>query len=194
MWLVFLYKFNSFFSTEKYIKETHDAINSMIRDANNNAGRNIELIEEKIRQVKAVTAEAERRVAMLRNELEMKKNSQDFQLQIQSVSSPKKSKSANSFSSRNVVPKNEVRSSHSGGATISARYGADNTKNSQKSLFEEESREEKKPLFSVSASPLDLKKDLKSQVKELSSMGLPVDEIAHRTGSSVQEVNLLLQF
>lgn len=191
MWFVFLHKFNSFFSTDKYIKETHDAINSMIRDANSNAGRNIELIEEKIKQVKAVTAEAERRVAMLRNELEMKQNSKDFQLQIQSVSEvPKKSKSVNS--SRH--DSHSAHSVHSKGGTISSRYGVEKSEESQTSLFEEVPEKEKKTVFSVAKDPVNLKKDLKTQVKELSSMGVPVDEIAHITGASVQEVNLLLQF
>lgn len=168
----------------------------MIRDANSNAGRNIELIEEKIKQVKAVAAEAERRVAMLRNELDMKQNSQSFQLQIQSVSSsPKKSRSANSaVSSRSSAAKLDGPSSHTKGGIITSRYGIENFGNSQKSLFEDERKEEKKPLFTVSENPVGSKKDLKTQVKELNSMGIPAEEIAHRTGSSIQEVNLLLQF
>ena len=61
MWVVFFKKFNAFFSTDKIIEETNEKAKEIIKSINFNAGRSIDLIEDKIKQLKAVSAEAERK-------------------------------------------------------------------------------------------------------------------------------------
>ena len=66
MWVVFFKKFNAFFSTDKIIEETNEKAKEIIKSINFNAGRSIDLIEDKIKQLKAVSAEAERKIGMLK--------------------------------------------------------------------------------------------------------------------------------
>ena len=71
MWVVFFKKFNAFFSTDKIIEETNEKAKEIIKSINFNAGRSIDLIEDKIKQLKAVSAEAERKIGMLKKELSL---------------------------------------------------------------------------------------------------------------------------
>ncbi|MBR4600057.1 MAG: hypothetical protein IKO39_08415, partial [Treponema sp.] len=47
LWVALFLKFKKIFSTDDIISSTRDEMNSMIADINRNAGRNIELIEDK---------------------------------------------------------------------------------------------------------------------------------------------------
>ena len=86
MWVVFFKKFNAFFSTDKIIEETNEKAKEIIKSINFNAGRSIDLIEDKIKQLKAVSAEAERKIGMLKKELSLAESSKSFQKKLDSAS------------------------------------------------------------------------------------------------------------
>lgn len=86
-------KFNKFFSTDKFIEESREQVNDMITSINRNASRNIELLNDKINQLKAISAEAERNIQVLKTELIKSEKSKIFQQELDSYSIPKTSSS-----------------------------------------------------------------------------------------------------
>ncbi|WP_288516644.1 hypothetical protein [uncultured Treponema sp.] len=69
-WLVFLRKFKRLFTTEDIISKTRLEVTRMIEDVNRTTSKNLDLIEEKIKQLKATSADAERHIAVAKSELE----------------------------------------------------------------------------------------------------------------------------
>ena len=62
LWLVFLVRFKKLFSADDIMVKFRDGMESLLRDAQRNTLANINLIEEKTRELKAASAEAERKV------------------------------------------------------------------------------------------------------------------------------------
>ena len=90
LWITFFLKFKRIFSTEDIIASTRDEMDRMIADINHNAGRNIELIEDRIKQLKVIVAEADRHVEVARKELEAQKSVVSYQQKIDSASQNRK--------------------------------------------------------------------------------------------------------
>lgn len=90
LWAALFIKFKKIFSTDDIINSTRDEMNRMIIDINRNAGRNIEVIEDKIKQLKVVVAEADRHVELARREIELQKASFSYQQKIDSAIQAKK--------------------------------------------------------------------------------------------------------
>lgn len=85
LWAAFFLKFKKLFSTDDIIASTREEMERMIADINKNAGRNLDLIEDRIRQLKAVVAEADRHVETSRRELENQKSVISYQKKIDSA-------------------------------------------------------------------------------------------------------------
>lgn len=176
MWIVFFRKFNAFFSTDKIIEETNEKAKEIIKNINFNAGRNIDLIEDRIKQLKAVTAEAERRIIILKKELDVTDKSRKFQQKME-------------FSTKKNIPvQGDLFFAEQPAGDEHAKKETEPEKSSvRQTSFSE-------PEIFISDNPVVLKKDFKSQVKEFHSLGLPAEEIARRTGRSIQEVRLVIEF
>lgn len=86
LWVFFLSRYKKFFSTDEILESTRDELDRMIADVNRNAGRNIDIIEDRIKELKAVVAEADRHIAFAQNELERQKNLAIFQQKIEKTS------------------------------------------------------------------------------------------------------------
>lgn len=93
MWIIMSFRFNKFFSTDKFIEESREQVNDMITSINRNASRNIELLNDKINQLKAISAEAEHNIQVLKTELIKSEKSKIFQQELDSYSIPKTSSS-----------------------------------------------------------------------------------------------------
>ena len=59
---VILIRFKKLFSTESIIEKTQDKMNKVIMDINNNANRDIDLINEKCREARTLLANADRKM------------------------------------------------------------------------------------------------------------------------------------
>ena len=99
MWIIMGARFNKFFSTDKFIQDAHDQVNEMITNLNRHADRNITLIDEKIKELKAVSAEAERKVKTLKNELSKVEKSALFEKQMSFFDLPSTNKTSISLDS-----------------------------------------------------------------------------------------------
>ena len=78
-WAVFLAKFKKLFSTEDIISSVRNEMNHMIADMQRNTSLNVDLIDSRIKELKAITAEADRHLAVARSELERQEQTKAYQ-------------------------------------------------------------------------------------------------------------------
>lgn len=65
MWIVFLRLFRKLFTTENIIEDTKAEYNKLVTDFNKNTKLNITVIDDRIRQMKALIAEADKKIRLL---------------------------------------------------------------------------------------------------------------------------------
>ncbi len=82
LWGVIFTKFKKIFSTDDIIATTRQELEQMLKDVNRTTGRNLDLIEAKIKEIKAVVSESERRLSVMRNDLEKQRATARVQQQI----------------------------------------------------------------------------------------------------------------
>lgn len=82
LWLVFLVRFKRLFSADDIMTKFRDGMENLLKDAERDTALNINVIDEKIRESKAIVAEAERKLAILRHELNSYEKSAALQAQI----------------------------------------------------------------------------------------------------------------
>lgn len=224
LWAIFLNYFKNVSSPEKITESIRESLESLVRDLNNNAERDIDLVEDKIRELRAVAAEADRRVKILKEELDSTEQavllSKSLQEAAYSVKKPvqeeipeteeipkKKTKAKPKTSSRtrstaSLLPEDRYRAEQKQGNLFFSKdegVGPDE----QRALFStalEESQPVTRQIPVVNPPqyladiPAEPKKDFKSQVIELNQKGYSAQQIASELGSSVQEVRLVLEF
>lgn len=83
MWIIFLKKFKKLFSTEDIIARTREELNRMIEDVNRNTARDLNLADAKIKDLKEVLSDAEKRIAILNSDLARSEASNEFQAALQ---------------------------------------------------------------------------------------------------------------
>lgn len=79
LWLFFLRKFNRFFSTDKIIQNTKTEVDNIIRDLNRATERDMTIIDARLQEIKAASAEAERHILVAKNELERQTKISQYQ-------------------------------------------------------------------------------------------------------------------
>lgn len=85
LWCTFFLKFRKLFSTEDIVASTRDQVERLISDMNNNTARDINLIEDRIKQLKAVVAEADKHIEVARREIESQNAALSYKQKIDSV-------------------------------------------------------------------------------------------------------------
>lgn len=70
LWIYFLVKFSKISSTEKILKSIQTELTAMSRDVLNSTDMSLNLLADKIKEANAVSAEAEKKVAWCRKEIE----------------------------------------------------------------------------------------------------------------------------
>ena len=211
LWIIFLAKFKKLFSTDDVIQKARSEMNSMIMDINRNAERNITLIDDRIKQLKLATAEADRRIALAQSE-EVKQASAQALRNTIGKNTPVKNtparRAAESYkknavsSARSISPDEAVRITGSGAAAAEI----------QNTLFSEPSSSVNpvhvvvdssdgtsfaevpviEPKIYFSEKPLVPKKDFNEQVLQMYDAGLSVEVISKELGHSTTEVQFVL--
>ncbi len=217
LWIFFLSKYKKFFSTDEILESTREELDRMIADVNRNAGRNIDIIEDRIKQLRAVVAEADRHLSFAQAELEKQKNLAVFQQKIESASSPRSG--GNYKQSLAVKYKKNAKISHSNDSYEVTPAGSRYVGQSQAELFdqipqnlhegeivsdsgtvfsvEKENIPVKKvpvvgPEVAYSDSPIEQKKSFRELVHDLNLVGHSVEEIAMELNRSTTEVQMVL--
>ena len=123
LWVSFFLKFKKIFSTDDIIASTREEMERMISDINHNAGRNIELIEDRIKQLKVIVAEADRHIELAKREIENQTARLSYQQKIDSVLPSKKSAASASFGMQNRAAQQYLRNQNiSAGLQSGNRY------------------------------------------------------------------------
>ena len=219
LWIVFAVKFKTFFSTEEVLDETRTELNEMLSSINKNAERNIELIDSKIKELKFVTAESDRRLKILKKELynyevnnEYKQNSNSFVAPKEnSKSKTNKTKSESNSGIQNslfneeelkdnelkadeIKTADEIRETEINKRTQNEIDFMTQMQQADNALAKAQMTGNPIPEFFKADKPISIKKDFKTEVIEMYKMGLSPQEIAERTSRSIQEVNLAIKF
>src|SRR5574344_1682616 len=190
MWIVFANKFKKLFSTDDIIAKTRDELNHMIIDVNRNADRNITLIDEKIKELKSVTAEAERRIALGKAELAKTEKAKVLE---QSLAQEKKPKEVNrSALSATGRYKHEQEQGDLFTSSSLEKKKGDAAENEEKEALHEIPIVV--PKVYLSENPVVPQKDFNTLVKEKYDQGKSVEDIAAELGRSTQEVKFALEF
>ncbi|MCR5217232.1 hypothetical protein [Treponema sp.] len=177
LWLVFLHRFRKIFSTDEILTRTQTHLNNMLKDINSNASRNLDLLEEKIRQVKSVAAETERKIEELKAGLKKTEDIKAFENNLSTAS--RKSRSENKSS-------------------VTSRYKKSARQEELFTIQEEETADSKEtkeniPQITYAKEQIYPVKDFATQVMEYKQKGYQPEAIAKELGRSLQEVRLVLE-
>lgn len=210
MWAVFIGKFKKLFGADEVLSETRGILNEMLRDMNNNADRNITLLENKIQQLKAVSEEADKHILLLNKELQQRKMQDTFITQIEAHAPSSAKKAPRKNNSRLMNPAEVYLAEQKQGQLFDEApqvqpETVEKTKKTtaRKTASESRAKTVKAPVeesvqnipnYTKSKDPVVPKKSLKQKIVELSKMGKSVSEIARELGCSVQEVKFSLEF
>ncbi|WP_407400857.1 hypothetical protein [Treponema sp.] len=189
MWFIFLLKFNSRFSTEKILDDYRDAINDSIRDANRAAERNMDLMDAKIQELNKVKAEADRRLAVLRRELETQQREMEFRAAVNASGKSAKKSSASYGARKESSAQTELAFNEN---VPKVQHVEEKTAVAEPPVTLQEIPIVKSVVYRTDDQIVP-KKDFFQQVREYHMAGLPSEEIARLTGRSAQEVRLVLQ-
>ena len=214
LWIVFLLKFKSLFSTEDIIQKTRNELNKLVMDINNNTDRNITIYNESSKNLKKIIAEAENKVNFLENRIkllndEIHKNNLANVLQ---TNVSQKKKTSHKMQEVASAYKNNGITSKSSFALTDA--GKEITNNSvQKSLFDDNSTVDTvanvtvnsdgtsyvgipivMPTVFATETPVQLKDDLKTRIVKLYEQGKSIEEIASELSCSTTEVQFVIDF
>ncbi len=219
LWLVFLVRFRKLFSVDDIMTKFREGMNNLLKDAERNTALNMNVIDEKIRDAKAVVAEAERKVALLRHELSTAEKSAAFQAQLNLQSASLALGGQEKAAAKKGRAKPAAKPAAKRGVSKAAAAYKQNElpaedeavaltglfkENAQKTLFDapqitvtpEGDAYGKVPLIKTqivaSDNPIKPKKSFKRRVEELAALGKTVEEIAAATDHSTTEVQLVL--
>ncbi|MBQ5399994.1 MAG: hypothetical protein IIU15_02015 [Treponema sp.] len=90
MWLLAIVRFRKMFSTDDIVQKTRDELDKMMMDINRNAERNVDLIEDRIKKLKEISAETDRHIEILRGELANTEKTKAFQSRLVGAESKKR--------------------------------------------------------------------------------------------------------
>lgn len=201
LWIVLAIRFKKIFSTEDIIEKTRNELNRMISDVNRNAERNITLIDERIKQLKAVSAEADRRLALIKSELDKKEYGSDLTRKISSINASVSTGTRNLSKSGQAAFAEKYRKEQAQGDLFVSAEKEDRenekSRNSEKTEVID-SKSSKIPIVTpevyMTDVPVEPKKTFNMLVKEKSQQGKSIEEIAKELGASISEVKLSLEF
>lgn len=89
LWIIFLFKFKDLFSTDKLIEKTRYEMEKLVKDINNNAETNINIIDDRIRKMKALVRDADLKIEQIETRLSLL-NKQISDINLNHISSAQK--------------------------------------------------------------------------------------------------------
>ncbi len=220
MWIIFAFKFKKIFSTDDIMNKTRNQINGMLTNLSNHTGTSISVIEDRIEKLKAICADAERKVEFLRSEIKKAESTKVFQEKLAALSVensvPKKNeqKHSNPYVNRykneqlqvSLFSENDINQENKGERLEGKRLSlqTDSLHSDPEHKNETEDKEiylEKvhqipviEPEVFLAENPVKIEKNISATVKELLKQGFTIEEIASKTKRSIQEIQFLADF
>ncbi len=208
-WIAFLKKFNKLFSTDDIISQARIEMTKMIEDVNRITSRNIDLIESKIKQLKAAAAEAERHISVVKSDFEKKVKLSEYESLLtksfdsnlknekvfEGISDGLNSTKAYSITSRGKdalsLEQGDLFSQDDKSPYISSPTGTKFTIDREGNSFA--SIPTLGPNITYSDNPVKPKKTINQKIKELADKGYSVDLIASELNLTTSEVQFSLE-
>ena len=198
---VFLFKFKSLFTTDDIVEKTKQKINQIVGDVNQNAQRDIDLINHRQRQMRTLLKESEEKMQefqqatnLLRDMLaEIDRQGVNKNIQYTQKNNANYN---NSLNNQNVNVKNNVQNDF-----FSKSSDVYTTKNDvytrplhKPNIKSVENRNEQPDLFSqqIDQKPNKKVSNLNQKVEMLYNQGYTVEQIASELSCSVTEVQLII--
>ena len=69
LWVVLLSRFSRLFSTDDVVKNTNDEMSKIMTEVDNITNRNLDLIDDKIKELKEIERDAEQKIAIAKAEI-----------------------------------------------------------------------------------------------------------------------------
>ncbi|MBQ6566196.1 MAG: hypothetical protein IJL80_03990 [Treponema sp.] len=221
LWLVMFWRLKRKLSPEGVIKDVRAELDKILLQINSDSDRNIRLIQNQIDQVKKVSLEAqqlceraEERIAMLYGELDKAASARSVEEQlyrpVPEASEPDKaiepvpaaepraggseSKAGPSASVPHEDTLNKSLSPLGSYMKEQLRFVPESARTPEPAPSAQEApRKIEIPEFIKAEKPIEIKKPFRQQVKEMLALGYSVEEIAHKTGRSTQEVKIIIE-
>ena len=189
-WCFVFTRFKKMFSTDGIIESVKLKLNSLLIQIDSATDRNIKLINERIKELKFVSAEADNKILILQDKIDIVKKNEILKNEAEQA---ERSKTFEVYADlkpavSKIYP--PVRAYQKEQASYSSV--ADFTQNSLQNKNKEDI--EDVPFVSIADELVKPKKDFKAVVHELRDLGYSVEEIAAETGKSTQEVKIILEF
>lgn len=192
--IVILVKFKKLFSTESIIEKTKSQINRIVIDVNNNANRDIELINEATKRTRALLNDADKKMESFK---EASQRLKDIIAETEKINSKstKPSIYINPEDTFNVTNQNYKQGS---------LFEEENTEKKNKSILKDETNVrpdgvayKEIPLivskvFQDKAKDDKSNKSLKEKVEKLFYQGMQVDDIAAELSCSISEIQFII--
>ncbi len=211
LWIIFLVKFKNLFSTDDIITKTRTDLNLLKADFQRDVALGIDSIREEIRTLKAVSAEAERKVTILQkelNQLEQNKMLKEKSAALGSSISAELSKASDKHKkTHKKSPAAELAYQVNDDVQINRNALSDN----QGELFEQKAAEVTSspisvmqdgtsygriplvaPKVVINDTPIESKVDFTRKVMQLYQLGKTVEEIASELSRSTTEVQFVV--
>lgn len=212
LWIVFLTKFKNLFSVKNVLKDGREELNRMIIDLNNNADRDITLVNDRIKKLRMLIAEADKQIKLMES-IEAKntalvqfKNDVATATKKTSMAASKVVDSYNRTKGSSIKPETQVKVTPYGlseadieGQTTLFDLSDDDSKpaktkinvNSDGSSYAQ--IPVVTPKVYVPETPVPLREgDMKSKIVTMFDAGLSADDIATRLSCSTTEVQFVL--
>ncbi len=195
-WLIFLKNFKRLFTTDNLINSAKSEINRIVIDLNGNTERNINLIDDRINRLRAIVAEAEKKIRLLEESEKRSVMAADLRARAGGVSAPREiSERFPVRTPADMYLKNSLRGTAEGG-NAAAVPPAQMAPSRERAVPQEPHAPQyaAAPMPAVSVAPLKktVKKDMKESIVSLFDMGFTIDEIAAKLGCSTTEVQFVL--
>jgi hypothetical protein len=190
LWFIFFHKFTKIFSTNDIIENTRSELNKMILDINRNTERDITLIEDRIKTLKDIIAEADKRIALAKSEAERKNVVAAYGKVIDSAVAGQISPVAAAANRYRRNASSEGHRNTDTGAQSELFGGGMNTTGQQETAPIE--APVPGPKVYMSDNPVVVKKDFNTEVGERYERGETIEEIATALSRSITEVQFAL--
>ncbi len=174
MWIFFFKRFKKLFSTDDVIDKARSELNSLLIQLDKSADRDISLLEDRIAKTKAIIEDADKRITLLKQELDKTEKSIVFKSLLE-----KEKNTTSEVSKKNVKR---------------TRTPIDQYKNEQGKRTSSKEAKQDIPEIVRGEQQILPKKDYKRLVQELATQGMTIEEIAAKVGRSTQEIKFTLEF
>lgn len=191
IWIYFFCIYKKNFSAEKILDELQNEVSKMEKDIIHAADRSITLIDARRKGLQNLLEEAKRYVELANSEMDKRTRTQGIMNALNGVQNQPK-KRANQFTSQPVQQDLFTEENDSYFYSLMSDDNDEVYISEKASSMAESNPINNIPVITRSAEPINIEKDVTTQVLELAAEGFSSDLIASKVKKSITEVQLII--